>query len=536
MSFADAAPAEMESSTTPKETDTSFTDAQEDRDLPAMAEPQSTASPDVAVAVAAEAEVAEAVPAGVAATAGESVDEESCAAAPAADPPLVEAATDEPPLDTATTVLAASPEDIIVVVEPPATLAAPAPAVGAASSSSVTPPQGIAESAWPTAEVASSDPVASSMTHDGWPTAAADGWPTASAASTAVQTIADQGGISSTAAHAHGAAANASSANASSAAAASGTSPQRSGAAAIFGEALPEAIGGLEMGGGRTGPADAAAPSMATSAAGYPEAATAAAPIQSAPAALEQQKRTSVAAVVVPLMPTEDEPLFPSSSSSCPNATMWPQADVAPAQPASSLGAAKLAGPKRMVGPSAETATGLRALIAQLSAQLAEETKRRELEEEELEQRANDKRKLLEELEAHKSRRASADQAADEALKIVERTEKQHRDLAKAHHELRMEVEQQEVELQKLRDEAKARAGGGRDWARDGPEKDALVQTKLQIAEAHDTLAQLKQQWGQNREGLRRQLRQLKEENERLRSGRWTVNQGGSTSASTGQR
>ena len=43
----------------------------------------------------------------------------------------------------------------------------------------------------------------------------------------------------------------------------------------------------------------------------------------------------------------------------------------------------------------------------------------------------------------------------------------------------------QEKQLEELREEAKARTGQGRDWARDGPEKDALVATKLQIAEAH---------------------------------------------------
>jgi len=169
-----------------------------------------------------------------------------------------------------------------------------------------------------------------------------------------------------------------------------------------------------------------------------------------------------------------------------------------------------------------ESANGLRALITQLSAQLAEEVRRREAEEAELEARAAEKTRLLTELEAHKKRREAAAAAAEAAAGSAEATERQHTELAKAHRELRAEVAKQEEELARLREEAKARSGTGRDWARDGPEKDALVETKLKIAEAHDHLAQMKQQLWLNREGLRKQLSDIQAENARLRSGRWS--------------
>merc|ERR1719511_510718 len=102
-------------------------------------------------------------------------------------------------------------------------------------------------------------------------------------------------------------------------------------------------------------------------------------------------------------------------------------------------------------------------------------------------------------------------------------TEQQHSAVAKSHRELRLEITRQEEDLKKAREDARARTGAGRDWARDGPEKDALVETKLQIAEAHDTLAQMKQQLGLNREGLRKQLEELQAENARLRTGRWNA-------------
>merc|ERR1712083_1217696 len=100
-------------------------------------------------------------------------------------------------------------------------------------------------------------------------------------------------------------------------------------------------------------------------------------------------------------------------------------------------------------------------------------------------------------------------------------------ELAHLHKELRAEVARQDTELQRLREEARGRTGAGRDWARDGPEKDALVETKLQVAEAHDQLAQLKQQLWLNREGLRRQLADLQAENTRLRTGRRVLSSNG---------
>lgn len=165
-------------------------------------------------------------------------------------------------------------------------------------------------------------------------------------------------------------------------------------------------------------------------------------------------------------------------------------------------------------------AGGLRRFIADLSMQLAEEVKRRQVEEAELERRAAEKRRLLEELEDVRKRRERLlieQRSHEEAAADIER---QHSELAEEHQALRAEVARQESELEKLREEAKARTGHGRDWARDGPEKDALVETKLQIAEAHEELAQLRQQLWLNREGLKRQLAELQAENMRLRTGR----------------
>lgn len=129
-------------------------------------------------------------------------------------------------------------------------------------------------------------------------------------------------------------------------------------------------------------------------------------------------------------------------------------------------------------------APGLRRFIAELSSQLAEEVKRREQEKEELERRAAEKRRLLEDLDLVRKQKDKLDfeQRADEAA--AEEIEQQHSKLAEEHQMLRQEVAKQETQLQQLREEAKARTGQGRDWARDGPEKDALVETKLRIAEA----------------------------------------------------
>merc|ERR1712113_513206 len=139
--------------------------------------------------------------------------------------------------------------------------------------------------------------------------------------------------------------------------------------------------------------------------------------------------------------------------------------------------------------------------------------KRRESEEAELETRAMEKQKVLDELEAVKKRRESVQADADAADNMAVDTEKQHAELSQLHKELRAEVARQDIELQRLREEARVRTGAGRDWARDGPEKDALVETKLQVAEARDQLAQLKQQLWMNREGLRRQIADLQAEN-----------------------
>jgi len=211
-------------------------------------------------------------------------------------------------------------------------------------------------------------------------------------------------------------------------------------------------------------------------------------------------------------------------SASMPTAAVAVSASTPSAAPAAAASPlAKQAASTTAAPATAESANGLRALVAQLSQQLADEVRRRESEEAELETRAAEKNKLLEELEGLRQRRDNAGASAEAALKAAEKTERQHRELAQSHRELRGEVARQEEELQRLNEEARARSGMGRDWARDGPEKDALVETKLQIAEAHDQLAQLKQQLWLNREGLSKQLAELQAENARLRSGRWGV-------------
>eukprot|EP00928_Gymnodinium_smaydae_P001990 TRINITY_DN10706_c0_g1_i1.p1 TRINITY_DN10706_c0_g1~~TRINITY_DN10706_c0_g1_i1.p1 ORF type:complete len:439 (-),score=107.36 TRINITY_DN10706_c0_g1_i1:105-1421(-) len=162
---------------------------------------------------------------------------------------------------------------------------------------------------------------------------------------------------------------------------------------------------------------------------------------------------------------------------------------------------------------------GLRGLIAQLQAQLAEEARRREVEEDELESRAAEKAAIQAEIEAQRKRRAVAEGAAAAAEQTAREIEAEREELSRAHESVREGIGRQEEELRRLREEARVRDGDGRDWARDGPEKDALVATKLQIAEAHDQLAQLRQQLWLNREGLRRQLAELRAEHGGLQLG-----------------
>lgn len=164
---------------------------------------------------------------------------------------------------------------------------------------------------------------------------------------------------------------------------------------------------------------------------------------------------------------------------------------------------------------SPEPACGLLDLVDQLSQQLTNETMRRDAEEAELEERRQDEKRLREELQAKRQRRSDVLAAAEAAAKAAEETQRQHAELAETHERTKAEVEQHEKELNELRAAAKARTG--RDWARDGPEKDELVKTKLSIAEAHDRLAHVRLQLRLNRDGLRLQLRTLQEENDRLR-------------------
>ncbi|CAK0876400.1 unnamed protein product [Prorocentrum cordatum] len=165
-----------------------------------------------------------------------------------------------------------------------------------------------------------------------------------------------------------------------------------------------------------------------------------------------------------------------------------------------------------------QSAGGLRGLIDQLTSQLDEELRRREAEEAELEARAAEKQRLLDELAAVQRRRQAVLAETEEDLAAARDTERQHAELAGALQELRVDCEAKEAELEKLREAARLRDGGGRDWARDGPEKDALVETKLRIAEAHEQLAQMRQQLWLNREGLKRQLAELQAEGAALRA------------------
>lgn len=165
-------------------------------------------------------------------------------------------------------------------------------------------------------------------------------------------------------------------------------------------------------------------------------------------------------------------------------------------------------------------AGGLRRFMADLAKQLEEEVRRRESEEAELERRAAEKKRLLEELDTQRKRREALLVEQKDDDRTATEIEKQHTELAEEHQRLRSEVARQETELEQLREEVKVRTGAGRDWARDGPEKDALVETKLRIAEAHDELAQMRQQLWMNREGLKKQLSDLQAENMRLRTGR----------------
>lgn len=167
-------------------------------------------------------------------------------------------------------------------------------------------------------------------------------------------------------------------------------------------------------------------------------------------------------------------------------------------------------------GGSEPPSSGLMELVAQLSQQLANETLRRDAEEQELEERRKDDARLREELQAKRQRRADVIAATEGAARAAEETRRQHSELAVAHERTKQEVATHEASLSELREAARAK--NGRDWARDGPEKDALVETKLSIAEAHDRLAHIQLQLRLNRDGLRRQLHELQAENCRLRA------------------
>eukprot|EP00927_Polykrikos_kofoidii_P060621 TRINITY_DN55561_c0_g1_i1.p1 TRINITY_DN55561_c0_g1~~TRINITY_DN55561_c0_g1_i1.p1 ORF type:complete len:779 (-),score=212.56 TRINITY_DN55561_c0_g1_i1:44-2380(-) len=166
---------------------------------------------------------------------------------------------------------------------------------------------------------------------------------------------------------------------------------------------------------------------------------------------------------------------------------------------------------------------GLRGLVSQLNFQLMEEVSRREKEEEELEERTREKKALLEELEQLRRRRANVASSAEAAAEAALEAQKQREELVKSKEDLTAEIARQAEELNRLHLEAEQRSGVGRDWARAGPETDALVETKLQLAEANDRLAQARLQLWLNKEGLKKQLSELQAENAALRGSRGRV-------------
>eukprot|EP00933_Yihiella_yeosuensis_P006233 TRINITY_DN11092_c0_g2_i4.p1 TRINITY_DN11092_c0_g2~~TRINITY_DN11092_c0_g2_i4.p1 ORF type:complete len:269 (+),score=88.48 TRINITY_DN11092_c0_g2_i4:430-1236(+) len=234
--------------------------------------------------------------------------------------------------------------------------------------------------------------------------------------------------------------------------------------------------------------------------------------------------RTAVATAEPPdSWPEAAEVVAPKASTG----NDWPEANEVIAPKAAQSSAFSSVSPAREVSSSRRnsgtddvpaSAGGLRRFVSELSRQLAEEVRRRETEEAELERRALEKKKLLEELDSLRRRREQFLGEDQDDQRAAAEMKRQHAELAEEHRKLRATVAQQEEELEKMREEAKIRTGAGRDWARDGPEKDALVATKLQIAEAHDELAQLRQQLWLNREGLRKKVVDLQTENARLRA------------------
>ena len=103
--------------------------------------------------------------------------------------------------------------------------------------------------------------------------------------------------------------------------------------------------------------------------------------------------------------------------------------------------------------------------------------------------------------------------ATNAAEQAIRETLRHHTVLLELHGTITEEAAAQEAKSKELR----LAAQGCRDWARDGPEKDALVETNLQIAEAHDRLAESHLQQRMNRDGLRKQLETLQQENRRVR-------------------
>uniref|UniRef100_A0A7S1F6N4 Uncharacterized protein n=1 Tax=Noctiluca scintillans TaxID=2966 RepID=A0A7S1F6N4_NOCSC len=204
------------------------------------------------------------------------------------------------------------------------------------------------------------------------------------------------------------------------------------------------------------------------------------------------------------------------------SAGSWPEATVVTTQKAEPAvawnfdqrqGSSSSGGAASTVPASGTGARSLKELMLQLSGQLEMEKRRCVDEQSELAASEAEERGLREELAALQRSREVATAATNAAEQAVRETLRQHTELSELHETITEEAAAQEAKSKELR----LAAQGSRDWARDGPEKDALVETNLQIAEAHDRLAESHLQQRMNRDGLRKQLDTLQQENRRLR-------------------
>jgi len=169
-------------------------------------------------------------------------------------------------------------------------------------------------------------------------------------------------------------------------------------------------------------------------------------------------------------------------------------------------------------GARAPPHEGLTDLVVQLRSQVASAMRKRQDDEGELREREQDERHLREELAALRRRREAAVDGAEASSLVAARMQQEHDELREIHTATSAKTSEQEIELHEHREIAIKRAAEYRaSWAREGPEKDALVMTKLQIAEAHERLNEVRHQLRTNKDGLGRQLSQLRAEAAMLR-------------------